>query len=65
MNLADYFTKHHPPAHHRNMRKEFLTPKRVIEEANLEEAMMARCYAEDPAKFREVANLYVIKRKYQ
>ena len=24
-NLADYFTKHHPPAHHRNMRGEFLT----------------------------------------
>ena len=25
-NLADYFTKHHPAAHHRNMRGEFLTP---------------------------------------
>jgi hypothetical protein len=24
-NLADYFTKHHPPAHHVNMRAEFLT----------------------------------------
>jgi hypothetical protein len=24
-NLADYFTKHHPPVHHRNMRAEFLT----------------------------------------
>ena len=24
-NLADYWTKHHPGAHHRNMRKEFLT----------------------------------------
>ncbi len=24
-NLADYFTKHHPAAHHRNMREEFLT----------------------------------------
>ena len=24
-NLADYFTKHHPPAHHRNVRAEFLT----------------------------------------
>ena len=22
-NLADYFTKHHPPAHHHNMRAEF------------------------------------------
>jgi len=24
-NLADYFTKHHPPSHHRNVRGEFLT----------------------------------------
>ena len=24
-NLADYFTRHHPPAHHRNVRAEFLT----------------------------------------
>ena len=24
-NLADYFTKHHPPAHHRNVRGEYLT----------------------------------------
>ena len=24
-NLADYFTKHHPPAHHRNIRHEYLT----------------------------------------
>jgi hypothetical protein len=24
-NLADYFTKHHPPAHHVNVRAEFLT----------------------------------------
>ena len=24
MNLADYFTKHHPPAHHRNVRDIFL-----------------------------------------
>jgi hypothetical protein len=24
-NLADYFTKHHPPSHHRNVRGDFLT----------------------------------------
>ena len=24
-NLADYFTKHHPPSHHQNVRGEFLT----------------------------------------
>ena len=31
-NLGDYFTKHHPPLHHVNMRKEFLTPQRYIED---------------------------------
>jgi hypothetical protein len=25
-NLADYFTKHHPPAHHQSVRGEFLMP---------------------------------------
>ena len=29
MNLADYFTKHHQPSHHANIRSEFLT--RVID----------------------------------
>ncbi len=24
-NLVDYFMKHHPPAHHRNVQGEFLT----------------------------------------
>jgi hypothetical protein len=27
---ADYWTKHHPPAHHRNMRGEILTPYKVV-----------------------------------
>jgi hypothetical protein len=31
MNYADYWTKHHPESHHRNIRKEFLTPTNVIE----------------------------------
>ena len=31
MNYADYWTKHHPEAHHRNnILKEFLTPRIVI-----------------------------------
>jgi hypothetical protein len=29
-NLADYWTKHHCPAHHQTMRPEFLTPARVL-----------------------------------
>ena len=31
-NLADYFTKHHPPAHHVNVRSEFLTKVRKFAE---------------------------------
>ena len=31
LNAADYYTKHHSPAHHRNERKEILTPQRVSE----------------------------------
>ena len=30
--LADYFTKHHPPAHHINVRSEFLTKVREFAE---------------------------------
>eukprot|EP00804_Cyclotella_cryptica_P002577 CCRYP_010410-RA/>CCRYP_010410-RA protein AED:0.12 eAED:0.12 QI:0/0/0/0.5/0/0/2/0/1280 len=29
-NRGDYFTKHHPAAHHRNMRPELLTPHKVL-----------------------------------
>jgi hypothetical protein len=29
-NRGDYWTKHHPPSHHRNMRPEFLTPFKVL-----------------------------------
>ena len=39
-NLADYFTKHHPPAHHRNVRGEFLT--RVAELQRLRQAQTQR-----------------------
>ena len=31
LNFADYYTKHHSPAHHRNERKEILTPQHVLE----------------------------------
>ena len=31
-NLADYFTKHHPPAHHVKIRSEFLTKVRDLAE---------------------------------
>ena len=32
-NLADYFTKHHPPMHHVNIRSEFLTKIKDLAEA--------------------------------
>jgi hypothetical protein len=32
-NLADYFTKHHSPAHHVNFRSEFLTKVKDLAEA--------------------------------
>ena len=32
-NLADYYTKHHPPAHHVNMRAEFLTKVKTLSDA--------------------------------
>ncbi len=33
LNLVDYFTKHHPPAHHVNVRAEFLTRVKDLSEA--------------------------------
>ena len=30
LQRGDYWTKHHPPAHHRNMRQEILTPLKVL-----------------------------------
>jgi hypothetical protein len=30
LNYADYWTKHHPPAHHKNMKNEFLTPYKEL-----------------------------------
>ena len=37
-NLADYFTKHHSPAHHRNIRGEYLT--RVAELLTLRQRVL-------------------------
>ena len=40
LNYADYFTKHHPPAHHRNVRKEFVTPQHVLQALIRERSML-------------------------
>ena len=36
LNLADYFTKHHAAAHHRNTRGEYLTPKEELQRLRAE-----------------------------
>ena len=40
MNYADYWTKHHPAAHHKNVRKEFLTPHVVLEMLRMEQTIV-------------------------
>ena len=43
LNLADYWTKHHPAMHHKNVRNEFLTQKKVLNELRLRVAKGERC----------------------
>ncbi len=69
-NLADYFTKHHPPAHHRNMRGEFLTRvpelqrlrtnKIAIKETSFhttEENITVRRFLQGCVKYRNICRL--------
>ena len=64
MNLADYFTKHHPPAHHKSIRKEYLTPQSVTSRlAHVEEAMMARLYECNPRSFEKDIVAYIRKQQ--
>jgi hypothetical protein len=42
MNYANYLTKHHPESHHRNIRKEFLTPTIVIEMLRIEQQLQRK-----------------------
>ena len=37
-NYADYWTKHHPVNHHKNTRKELLTPHIVVEMLRIEQS---------------------------
>ncbi len=37
LNYADYWTKHHPETHHRNTRKECLTPHIILEMLQMEQ----------------------------
>ena len=37
LNYADYWTKHHPAAHHKGVRREFITPNTVLEMLRIEQ----------------------------
>jgi hypothetical protein len=41
-NYADYWTKHHPESHHRDMRKEFLTPFIILKMLRIEQQQQQR-----------------------
>jgi hypothetical protein len=42
LNYADYWTKHHPTAHHWNICKEFLTPHPVLAMLRIEQGLAAK-----------------------
>jgi hypothetical protein len=42
MNYANYWTKHHPESHHKNIQKEFLTPTIVIEMLQIEQQLQQK-----------------------
>jgi hypothetical protein len=42
MAYDNYWTKHHPESHHRNIRKEFLTPTIVIEMLQIEQQLQQK-----------------------
>jgi hypothetical protein len=42
LNYADYWTKHHPTVHHRNIHKEFLTPHTVLAMLRIEQGVAAK-----------------------
>jgi hypothetical protein len=45
LNYADYWTKHHPAKHHKNIRNEFLTPMIMLEMLRQEQADNVRMSA--------------------
>jgi hypothetical protein len=44
-NLADYFTKHHLPLHHQNVRGEFLTPVEELQRLRQAHKLKGVCLA--------------------
>jgi len=66
-NLADYFTKHHAPAHHVNVRAEFLTrvkdltEARQTKQANDKIAMLQGCVRQ--ASIQELPQQILVRGK--
>jgi hypothetical protein len=58
-NLADYFTKHHAPAHHVNIRSEFLTRVKDLAEARSQRAKQGQTKPTNQgnASYKGVLNL--------
>jgi len=42
LNLGDSWTKQHPASHHKNVRVEYITPTRVLDELNSRKAQMEK-----------------------
>jgi hypothetical protein len=42
MNYANYWTKHHPKSHHRNIQKEFLMPTTVLKMLRIEQQLQQK-----------------------
>ena len=45
LNYAVYWRKHHMAAHHKGIRKEFLTPQRAVKMLRVEQNMVAAAAA--------------------
>ena len=45
LNYADYWTKHHPAAHHKGVRKEFITPNTVLGMLRIEQGCIVAAAA--------------------
>jgi hypothetical protein len=58
-NLADYFTKHHPPNHHTNVRAEFLMKVQYLAEARQKQLVNGQTTAPQTqiAKLQECVSL--------
>ena len=63
-NLGDYHTKHHPGSHHQNMRPEFVTPRRVLEDLRRRQ-QLAKLAVKTAQGIKELATPQIPKIKVQ